>query len=50
MLYQKPDMELLYLETLDVICASVGGNHDGDNPGGEQSDVSGSWVPQVSTY
>ena len=43
MLYQKPIMEILKFETEDVICASVGGNHDGENPDPNSSDVSGVW-------
>lgn len=47
MLYQKPIMEILRFETRDVICASIDDYHDGNNPGGDQSGVSGSWIPQT---
>ena len=33
MLYQKPKIEIVKFETEDVICASVSGNQDIDNPG-----------------
>ena len=43
MLYEKPGMEILKIETLDVICASVGTDYyNGDD--GNNSNASGSWV------
>jgi hypothetical protein len=44
MLYQNPYLEIVVFETEDVICASIGGDHDPDNPGGDQSGAGGSWA------
>lgn len=48
MLYQIPKMEILKIEILDVICASVGGFQDPDNPGQGQSNASDSWAPPTN--
>lgn len=32
MIFEKPRMEILKFETKDVVCASVDGNHDIDDP------------------
>lgn len=47
MLYQKPKMEILIFEAEDVIRTS-GDYHDPTNPGEEQSDASGSWLPPIN--
>ena len=44
MLYEKPKMEILKLETEDVIYTSVTDDyHDPMNPGEGQTDAGGSW-------
>lgn len=40
MLYENPRMEILKLEVIDVICASVG---DPENPNFNGSDADGEW-------
>ena len=48
MLYQIPKLEIQKVEIIDVICASVGGYQDPDNPGQGQSDASNSWAPPMN--
>lgn len=48
MLYQIPKMEILKFETEDVICASVGGYHDPENPGEGESNAGNSWAPSTN--
>lgn len=45
MLYEKPWMQVLKLETLDVICASVtvNGNHDINNPPDYSDEEGNDW-------
>ena len=47
MLYSEPGMEILKIEATNVICASVNGTHDGNNPGGDISNAGDSWLPPI---